>query len=54
MCIEKRILACFKIVRDLESAIEEDWASAADESFDIDYTRKIISCFDEAALERCV
>lgn len=51
MCIEKRILACFKIVRDLESAIEEDWASAVDESFDIDYTRKIISCFDEAALE---
>ena len=31
MCIENRILDCFNLVRDLESAIEEDWASAADE-----------------------
>ena len=51
MCIKKRILTCFKITHDLDSVIEEDWNSAADKSFHIDYTKRIISGFDEAALE---
>jgi len=46
-----RILVCFKIVHDLESVIPEDWKTAADTSFRVDYTKYIFNCFDEAALE---
>lgn len=45
------LLVCFKIVRDLENVIESDWEMAKDGSFEINYTRKIWNCFDEAALQ---
>jgi electron transfer flavoprotein alpha/beta subunit len=45
------LLVCFKIVRDLDSAILSDWENARDISFDIDYTKKIFGCYDESALE---
>ena len=38
-----RILACFKIVRDLENVIDSDWKSAKDAGFRIDYTKKLIN-----------
>lgn len=46
-----RYLVCFKVVRDLDSVIESDWESAGGDEFEIDYTKKIWNCFDEAALE---
>ena len=46
-----KILVCFKVVRDLEQVIEEDWNVEEGASLSIDYTKKIWNCFDEAALE---
>ncbi|MBR3195547.1 MAG: hypothetical protein IKF50_02480 [Clostridia bacterium] len=46
-----RILACFKIVRDLENVIDSDWKSAKDAGFRIDYTKKLINDADQGALE---
>jgi|GEM_PF-845584 len=46
-----KLLVCFKVVRDLDTVIEQDWLNAKDISFDIDYTKRIINCFDESALE---
>lgn len=46
-----KILVCFKVVRDLEQVIEEDWNVEKGASLHIDYTKKIWNCFDEAALE---
>ena len=42
-----RILACFKIVRDLENVIDSDWKSAKDAGFRIDYTKKLINDVDD-------
>ena len=46
-----RILACFKIVRDLENVIDSDWKSAKDAGFRIDSTKKLINDADQGALE---
>ena len=46
-----KILVCFKIVRELDTVLSADWEKAQDGDFDIGYTKKIINCFDESALE---
>jgi len=46
-----RILVCFKIVRDLDTVLEADWKNVGNGSFEIDYTKKMLNCFDESALE---
>ena len=46
-----RILVCFQIVPDLDGVMERDWDAAALEGWDIGYAKKVISCYDEAALE---
>jgi len=46
-----KLLVCFKVVHDLDSVIADDWRRASDTAFDIDYTKKVINCFDESALE---
>ena len=46
-----KLLVCFKAVRELDTVLENDWLSARDTSFNIDYTKKIVACFDESALE---
>jgi len=46
-----KLIVCFKIVRDLDTAIESDWTTADDLSFDIDYTKKMWNYFDESAIE---
>lgn len=45
-----KILACFKIVPDLEQVLVEDWNNFNLET-DLSYVRKIFNCFDESALE---
>lgn len=45
------ILVCFKIVNDFETVMEKDWENTASDDFDISYTKRIIDCYDEAALE---
>ena len=46
-----KILVCFKIVQDLDTVMEKDWDEAALSGWDIGYTKKVINCYDEAALE---
>ena len=45
------LLVCFKIVKDLDSVMENDWNQASANSFDISYAKNVINCYDEAALE---
>jgi electron transfer flavoprotein alpha/beta subunit len=46
-----KLLVCFKVTRDLDTVIDKDWLEAKDSSFNIDYTKRIINCYDESALE---
>lgn len=46
-----RILICFKVVHDLDTVMEEDWRRAGDGNPDVSYTRTLLGCWDEAALE---
>ena len=46
-----KILACFKIVPDLDLVAEEDWKADEELRVDTGYVRPIWNCFDESALE---
>jgi len=46
-----RFLVCFKVVRDLDSVTEGEWASAALPHPDLSFTKRILNPFDECALE---
>lgn len=46
-----KILACFKIVPDLDLVAEEDWKADKELQVDTGYVRPIWNCFDESALE---
>ena len=46
-----KILACFKIVPDLDLVAEEDWKAEEELRVDTGYVRPIWNCFDESALE---
>ncbi len=46
-----QILACFKIVHDLDTVLEQDWANPVNRTVDVSYTRRMIGNYDEAALE---
>jgi electron transfer flavoprotein beta subunit len=45
------LLVCFKIVKDLDSVMENDWNKASANSLDISYANSIINLYDEGALE---
>lgn len=49
-----RILVCFKIVDDLEAVMAEDWKHAGTDAPDTGYVRRVLNCFDEAALENAL
>ena len=46
-----KIIVCFKVAQDLESVMKRDWENASLQNFDINYTKKELNCYDEAALE---
>lgn len=45
------LLACFKIVPDMEAISSTDWEIEDSQSVDLSYVRPVWSCFDESALE---
>ena len=45
------ILCCFKIVNDLDAVIEQDWLNADRDGVDVSYAKRVVSCYDEGALE---
>ena len=45
------LLVCFKIEKDLDSVMENDWNRASVNSLDISYAKNMINFYDEAALE---
>ena len=46
-----RILVSFKVTPDYEALREADWAAGARGGVETRYVRRILSCFDESALE---
>lgn len=48
---KKKILVCFKVTNELDTVLEEDWMQSQNGDVDLSYTRKMIGCYDEAALE---
>ncbi len=46
-----RILVCFKVTPDFEALREADWVAGAAGVVETKYARRILNCFDEAALE---
>ena len=46
-----KLLACFKIVPDLDLVAEEDWKAEKELRVDAGYVRPVWNCFDESALE---
>lgn len=46
-----RILVCFKISCDMEAVSDGEWKLMTEQGVDLTYIRKVIGCFDEAALE---
>lgn len=47
----KRILVCFKITDDFDELLPQDWLNLGTKAPDVSYVRRILGCFDEAALE---
>ena len=45
------LLACFKIVPDMEAIDSTDWEVDDSLSVDLSYVRPIWNCFDESSLE---
>lgn len=45
-----KILVCFKTLPDLEQVLPSDWENFSPSS-DLSYAKRILNCFDEAALE---
>ena len=46
-----KILVCFKVTPDFEALRAADWATAAEGRVNTTYVRRMLNCFDEAALE---
>lgn len=45
------ILVVFKVENEIDSVTENEWNDIQDNRVDISYSRRILNCFDEAALE---
>ena len=47
----KRILACFKVTDDFDSLMPAEWENLGTGAPDTSYVKRLLGCFDEAALE---
>ena len=47
----KRILVCFKIVNNFDDVLPGDWQDIGTGEVDTSYTKRMLNCFDESALE---
>lgn len=49
-----KILVCFKVVKDIDYILKEDWENIANITMDWSYVKNIFNCFDEGALENAL
>ncbi len=50
----KRILACFKVTDDFDSLMPAEWENLGTGAPDTSYVKRLLGCFDEAALENAL
>ena len=49
-----KILVCFKVVRDVDYILKEDWVDICNNCMDFSYVRNLLNCYDEGALENAL
>lgn len=49
-----KILVCFKVVKDVDYILKEDWNDIANNQSDLSYVKNIFNCYDEGALENAL
>ncbi len=49
-----KILVCFKVVKDVDYILQEDWESVTNNTMDWKYVKNIFNCYDEGALENAL